>query len=297
MGDPAGQLEILAPGEQQHGLRVFHHVAQTRDRIGWIQRHVEFAGLQHAEDRGDEQSAMLEHERHRLRTLPPLRQNGLRHAIGHCIEIGVAPALGGRANRERSWALTNLLLEALCYGLLEVCMGVGNVGAARVDAAGPNRLLSRRRVRQNGANAHGRTDRSKRATPPGSVHCLRAPDRGIALSVGRFTSNAHLMCPHAIIVARGQRPMGAAEVRVCPSGGHVDQIQISPPFIISDAEIEEVVGTLDEVLGSVAPRVPTHVKSARCTPGSADRGCDTVGARDRVHPRQRLCGGRRRMHR
>jgi hypothetical protein len=99
---------------------------------------------------------MLEHERHRLRPLPPLRQDRLRHAIGHRIEIGVAPTVGAGLHRERSGTLANLLQEALRDGLLEVCPGEGNMGTARVDASGPDRLLLDRLARQDGPDTHGR---------------------------------------------------------------------------------------------------------------------------------------------
>jgi len=41
-----------------------------------------------------------------------------------------------------------------------------------------------------------------------------------------------------------------------------DQLQISPPFIISEAEIDELVGALDEVLGEVARWLPGQPRLA-----------------------------------
>ena len=50
-----------------------------------------------------------------------------------------------------------------------------------------------------------------------------------------------------------------------------DQLQISPPFIISEAEIDELVGALDKVLSEVARSLavqPRRSSSRSMSPGT-----------------------------
>ena len=61
----------------------------------------------------------------------------------------------------------------------------------------------------------------------------------------------------------GVVPFGRHLARGRSSGGFGgDQLQISPPFIISEAEIDELVGALDEVLGEVARWLPGQPRLA-----------------------------------
>ena len=73
----------------------------------------------------------------------------------------------------------------------------------------------------------------------GKALAFQRPDRAGVL---RFRGQIHQL--------PGRDPAVGGPYVAVISGG--DQIQISPPFIISEAEIDELVGGLDEVLTEVA---------------------------------------------
>ena len=117
---PAGQGEVPVVRHDESRPGVLEDVTAPGGRIRRVERQVDLAHLQHAEDRADEGGAVLEQQGDRLLSVAPLGQDRSRYPVRGSVEIGVGQLVGPDLDRESLGVLVDLALEASRDRLLDL---------------------------------------------------------------------------------------------------------------------------------------------------------------------------------
>jgi len=149
-GQHRGQFAMGCVRHDEACARVVEHRAQPGRRMRRVQRNIELARLQRAQDRDHRVRPLIEQERNRLLRVAQPRAEGRRNAIGRAVELVVRERAVERAHRGRARLRGGHLLEARGNGLLDVFpperagvalgprgrFGVGHAGIAAIGSGG-----------------------------------------------------------------------------------------------------------------------------------------------------------------
>ena len=119
-GELRGERAIPGVGHEERGPGLVEHLADPRARVPGIERHVELARLEGAEDRGDETRALREQERHRLLGLAAPFADRAGDAIRAGVQPGVGKLLVAATHREAFGVARDLRLEPRGKRLLDL---------------------------------------------------------------------------------------------------------------------------------------------------------------------------------
>jgi hypothetical protein len=155
-------------GEDGPGAGIPEHVGDPLGRMGGLQGHVELARLQDAENRGDEQPALLEGEGDWLGSATAASEECVRDAVGDFVELvvgeGVGPGLDGEPARVGGDLLFEAAVDGLIYG--------GPIEDAKSRCLGPRRRRGGGGVGRRYRACHGAVREGSAGGSTGSRGCL-----------------------------------------------------------------------------------------------------------------------------